>query len=69
MTINPQPPGAGRAKEKEMNKELNKKEIVERISAAVKLVKKSGSPDANTACTARAAAIVKLLALVRDLNS
>jgi hypothetical protein len=53
----------------EMNEKIGKQEIVERIRDAVELVKKSGSPDANTACTARAGAIVKLLALIKDLNS
>jgi hypothetical protein len=51
------------------DQKTDKKEIVSRIREAVELVKKSGSPDINTACTSRAAAIGKLLSLVRELSA
>jgi len=50
------------------DKKIGKKEIVSRIRAAAELVKKSGDPDINTACASRAAAIVKLAALARELS-
>lgn len=47
---------------------MNNKELVEELRAAVELVKKSGSTDANKAFTARASAIAKLLKLIMKLN-